>query len=69
MELKKFKQFRSISELVEAYDTDGKTKVAVKKTGDSFAVCINDLEVEYFKTKEAAQEAAHDAVEAMREEE
>jgi hypothetical protein len=63
MELKKFKQFRTTSELIET--TSSETKVEVKKTGDLFAVCINGLEVEYFKTKEAANEAAQDAVEAM----
>lgn len=66
MELKKFKEYRTTSELYESSST---TKVEVKKTGDLFAVCINGLEVEYFKTKEAANEAAQDAVEAMREEE
>jgi hypothetical protein len=69
MELKKFKQFRTISELVEEYETDSKTKVEVRKAAGLFAVCINGLEVEYFKTKEAAQEAAQDAIEAMREDE
>lgn len=66
MELKKFKQFRTTSELIEKYETGSETTVTVKKTGDLFAVCINGLEVEYFKTKEAADEAAQDAVEAMK---
>lgn len=63
MELKKFKEFRttSISERVAGSDT----KVEVKKTGDLFVVCINGLEVDYFKTKAAADEAAEDAIEAM----
>ena len=65
MELKKFKQFRTTS-LVEEYETGSETTVTVKKAGDLFAVCINGLEVEYFKTKEAADEAAQDAVEAMK---
>ena len=63
MELKKFKQFRSISEV---YEVDGNTKVEVKKTSGFFVVHINGLEVEYFKTKEAADEAAQDAIEAMK---
>lgn len=64
MELKKFKDFR-IGGILEQYTTDDGTKVEVKKAGDLFAVCINGLEVEYFKTKPAADEAAKDAVEAM----
>lgn len=63
MELKKFKEFRSISEV---YTADGDTKVEVKKTSGFFVVCINGLEVEYFRTKEAADEAAQDAIEAMK---
>ena len=45
--------------------TGDNTKVEVKKTGDLFAVCIGDLVVEYFKTKDAANEAAEDAIEAL----
>lgn len=63
MELKKFKEFR-ITSLSEKTTSDN-TKVEVKKAGDLFAVCINGLEVEYFKTKEAANDAADDAIEAM----
>lgn len=63
MGLKKFKEFRSISEV---YQADGETKVEVKRTSGFFVVCINGLEVEYFKTKEAADEAAKDAIEAMK---
>jgi hypothetical protein len=63
MELKKFKEFR-ITNISEKTIGD-QTKVEVKKTGDLFAVCINGLEVEYFKTKAAADEAAEDAIEAM----
>lgn len=63
MELKKFKEFR-ITSLSEKTTSDS-TKVEVKKTGDLFAVCIGDLVVEYFKTKEAANEAAEDAIEAL----
>lgn len=62
MELKKFKEFRTIS--ISERSTDS-LQVEVKKTGDLFAVCINGLEVEHFKTKEAACEAANDAIEAM----
>ena len=62
MELKKFKEFRTIS--ISERSTDS-LQVEVKKTGDLFAVCINGLEVEHFKTKEAAYEAANDAIEAM----
>lgn len=63
MELKKFKEFR-ITSLSEKTTGDN-TKVEVKKTGDLFVVCIGDLVVEYFKTKEAANEAAEDAIEAL----
>lgn len=62
MELKKFKEYRTTSEL---YESSGDTKVEVKKTAGFFVVCINGLEVEYFKTKDAADEAAKDAIEAM----
>lgn len=63
MALKKFKEFRSISEV---YQADSDTKVEVKKASGFFVVCINGLEVEYFRTKEAADEAAQDAIEAMK---
>ena len=63
MELKKFKEFR-IAGLVEKTISDS-TKVEVKKTGDLFAVCIGGMVVETFKTKEAANEAAEDAIEAL----
>ena len=63
MELKKFKEFR-IASLVEKTTSDN-VKVEVKKTGDLFAVCIDNMVVEYFKTKEAANEAADDAIEAL----
>lgn len=63
MGLKKFKEFRSISEV---YEAGSDTKVEVKKTSGFFVVCINGLEVEYFRTKEAADEAAQDAIEAMK---
>ena len=63
MGLKKFKEFRSISEV---YQADGEAKVEVKRSSGFFVVCINGLEVEYFKTKEAADEAAKDAIEAMK---
>lgn len=65
MELKKFKDFKPTSEVLERYEAGG-SKVEVKKTSSGlFAVCINDLEVEYFRTKAAADEAAEDAIEAM----
>lgn len=63
MELKKFKQFRVTSIVEQTLGDD--LKVEVKKTGDLFAVCINDLIVEKFKTKEAADEAVTDAIEAI----
>lgn len=62
MELKKFKEYRTTSKL---YEASGDTKVEVKKTAGFFVVCINGLEVEQFKTKDAADEAAKDAIEAM----
>ena len=66
MELKKFKDFKPVGEVLEKYETDGGTKVEVKKTNHGlFAVCINGLEVEYFRTKDAADDAAEDAIEAM----
>lgn len=65
MELKKFKDFKPSGEVLEKYEASG-TKVEVKKTSSGlFAVCINGLEVEYFRTKPAADEAAEDAIEAM----
>lgn len=64
MELKKFKQFR-VSSIAEKYTTDDGTTVEVKKIRDFFVVHINGLEVEYFRTKEAADEAAKEAIEAM----
>ncbi len=64
MDQKKFKSLREAS-LVEYKTSDG-TKVDVKQTTNGlFAVTINDLEVEYFRTKAAADEAAQDAIEAM----
>lgn len=63
MELKKFKEFRTIS---KSSNTDSGIIVEVKKTNDYFVVCINGLKVESFKTKEAAEEAAEDAIEAMK---
>ena len=62
MELKKFKELRLIS-ITEKVTNDN--KVEVKKTNDLFAVCIDGLVVETFKTKEAAIEAADDAIEAL----
>lgn len=56
---KKFKEFRTISE------ASGTNMVAVKKTAGHFVVCINGQEVEYFKTKPAADEAAKEATEAL----
>jgi hypothetical protein len=64
MELKKFKELR-FSSILEKYTTKNGTTVEVKKTSDSFVVHINGLEVEYFKTKAAADEAAKEAIEAM----
>lgn len=64
MDQKKFKSLREAS-LVEYKTSDG-TKVDVKQTTNGlFAVTINGLEVEYFRTKAAADEAAQDAIEAM----
>lgn len=63
MELKKFKEFR-VTSIIEKF-TSNDIIVEVKKTGDLFAVSINDLVVEYFKTEEAAREAAVDAIEAI----
>ena len=63
MELKKFKEFRIASVVEKA--TSNNTKVEVIKAGDLFAVSIGDMVVEYFKTKEAASEAANDAIEAL----
>lgn len=64
MDQKKFKSLREAS-LFEYKTSDG-TKVDVKQTTNGlFAVTINDLEVEYFRTKQAADEAAQDAIEAM----
>ena len=66
MELKKFKDFKLTSEILETYDAGNGTKVEVKKTSSGlFAVCIEGLEVEHFRTKEAANEAAEDAIEAI----
>lgn len=64
MDQKKFKSLREAS-LYEYKTSDG-TKVDVKQTTNGlFAVMINDMEVEYFRTKAAADEAAKDAIEAM----
>ena len=69
MELKKFKDFKPTSSVLEKYET-GSTKVEVKKNSSGlFAVCINGLEVEFFRTKDAADEAAEDALEALESEE
>jgi hypothetical protein len=66
MELKKFKEFRpSTSEILEQYRTSQGNKVEIKKISDSFAVCIDGLQVEHFKSKEAALEAADDAIDAI----
>ena len=66
MELKKFKDFKVTSEVLEKYETGNNTKVEVKKTSSGlFAVCIEGIEVEFFRTKEAASEAAEDAIEAI----
>jgi hypothetical protein len=65
MVLKKFKDFKPASEVLEEYEAGG-AKVEVKKTSSGlFAVCINGLEVDFFRTKAAADEAAEDAIEAM----
>jgi hypothetical protein len=64
MNQKKFKDLRVA--VVEKY-SDSDTKVEVKKSSGHFVVCINDLEVEYFRTKAAADDAAKDAIEAMEE--
>lgn len=64
MTLKKFKQFRLV-DIAEKYSTTDGTTIEIKKVKDHFAVLINGLEVEYFRTKEAAEEAAKDAKEAM----
>lgn len=65
MELKKFKDFKSTSFVLEKYESSG-AKVEVKKNSSGlFVVCINGLEVEFFRTKEAANEAAEDAIEAL----
>lgn len=68
MELKKFKQFRDISELVETYTTES-VKVEIKKINGLFVVCMNGIQLESFRTKEAAEEAADDAVESLGNEE
>lgn len=66
MELKKFKDFKLTSEVLEKYEAGNGAKVEVKKTSSGlFAVCIEGLEVEYFRTKTAANEAADDAIEAL----
>lgn len=65
MELKKFKDFKPTSTILEKYEA-GSAKVEVKKTSSGlFVVCINGLEVDFFRTKSAADEAAEDAIEAM----
>lgn len=64
MELKKFKDFRKFSGLLESHSSNGSC-VEVKKTNGLFAVSIDGIDVETFRTKAAADEAAKDAIEAM----
>lgn len=65
MELKKFKDFKPSSQVVEKHEANG-TMIEVKKlANDHFVVSIDGLTVEQFKTLDAAQEAAADAIEAM----
>ena len=65
MELKKFKDFKPSSQVVEKHEASG-SMIEVKKLAvDRFVVSIDGLSVEQFKTLEAAQEAASDAIEAM----
>lgn len=66
MELKKFKQIRDISEVVHITES---VKVEIKKINGLFVVCMNDIQLESFRTKEAAKEAAEDAVESLGNEE
>lgn len=66
MELKKFKQIRDISEVVHITES---VKVEIKKINGLFVVCMNDIQLESFRTKEAAEEAAEDAVESLGNEE
>lgn len=68
MELKKFKEFRDISEVVKSHITES-LKVEIIKVNGLFVVCMNGIQLESFRTKEAAEEAAEDAVESLGNEE
>ena len=66
MELKKFKDFKFAGNTILEEYANNEAKVEVKRMINGlFAVCINGLEVEYFRTKPAAEDAAKDAIEAM----
>lgn len=64
MELKKFKELRNIGESVFS-QTTGNIKVEVVKTIDEYVLYVDGSIAESFRTKEAALEAAEDAVESL----
>ena len=64
MELKKFKELRTIGESVFSQKT-GNIKVEVVKIVDEYVLYVDGSIAESFRTKEAAYEAAEDAVESL----
>ena len=64
MELKKFKELRNIGESVFSQTTDN-IKVEVLKVIDEYVLYVDGSIAESFRTKEAALEAAEDAVESL----
>lgn len=64
MELKRFKQLRTIGESVYTRTT-GNSKVEVRKELSDYVLYIGGSIAETFRTKEAALEAADEAVEFL----
>lgn len=64
MELKKFKQLRNIGESVFS-QRSGDSKVEVQKVVDEYILYVDNSIAEVFRTREAALEAAEDAVESL----
>ena len=64
MELKKFKELRNIGECVFTQRSNN-TKIEVRRIVNEYFLYVDTTITETFRTKQAALEAAEDAVESL----